>query len=142
MLSPKTLTKYFLIQIPGWLLIVGVGKLMNSAGWIPNIYWGLALGIWIVKDIALYPILWKSFSPASDSGDCPLIGKNCIVLRDLNPEGTVRVQGEIWQATLDSQSELATLPGGSSGMITRQSGIKLIVSPLSDDIIDDQKFNG
>ena len=53
----RTFLKYIVIQIPGWLGLVGVLLLLWRRVEMPAWAAGTLLGCWVVKDLALYPFL-------------------------------------------------------------------------------------
>lgn len=53
-----------------------------------------------------------------------LVGKSAVVRKELNPEGTVFVEGEIWLARMDSGIALP----GEYVVIRKSDGLKLYVS--------------
>ncbi len=62
------------------------------------------------------------------TGSEGLIGKTALVQSDLDPVGSVRVLGEIWQAELESGEEL--LPAGEKVEIVQVDGLRLRVRAL------------
>ena len=64
----------------------------------------LVLALWIVKDLALFPILRIAYEPAGGSGGAEnLIGALGIVSADLDPEGWVRIGAERWRARVSRE---------------------------------------
>lgn len=65
-----------------------------------KIFW-IVLLIWIIKDILMFPFIWRSYDTSSDNKVHGLKGKKGTVTRRLDPEGYVRIGGELWRAVLD-----------------------------------------
>ena len=86
------------------------------------------LALWIVKDLALFPILRIAYEPAGGSGGAEnLIGALGIVSADLDPEGWVRIGAERWRARVSR--EHAPVPAGSTVRVTAVDGLLLRVEP-------------
>ncbi|WP_456366855.1 NfeD family protein [Thermococcus sp.] len=59
----------------------------------------LLLAVLLAKDIAVAPyVLRGSLERKPEVGPESLIGKTAVVLEDLDPEGIVKVEGELWRA--------------------------------------------
>ena len=66
----------------------------------------------------------KAHQKRAATGQEELIGKTVEVKKDLNPEGTVFLEGELWHAV----SESGYIPAGENVVITRIDGLKLFVT--------------
>jgi membrane protein implicated in regulation of membrane protease activity len=98
--------RYWLLQLPGWVLLLAVMWLLrwwlDFADWIP---WAV-LGLWFVKDLALYPLLKHAYDPANrPTAIRRLIGHSGTAEQDLDPAGFVRVRGELWRAEAEDASQ-------------------------------------
>ena len=59
----------------------------------------LLIAVLLAKDIAVAPyVLRGGLERKPEVGPESLIGKTAVVLEDLNPEGIVKVEGELWRA--------------------------------------------
>jgi membrane-bound serine protease (ClpP class) len=61
------------------------------------------------------------------TGSDTLVGEEGVVTKALEPDGQVRVRGEVWAATLDSPT--ATAPVGSKIVVWDLRGLTLLVAP-------------
>jgi len=118
--------RYLAFEAPSWVLLAAVlGVLM--AVW--DLSLGLAalvLGLWILKDLALFPILRIAYEPAGGSGGTEsLIGAVGIVSADLDPEGWIQIGPERWRARVSRES--APLPAGTQVRVTAVEGLLLRV---------------
>ena len=122
-----TPTRYFLLQVPGWVLAVILLAALHH--WFAFPVWAalLAMALFVIKDIALYPYLRKAYETHSPSGAERLIGQVGVVTRALEPEGYVQLGGDLWQARVDAQPE--SVPVGSRVRVAGAEGLVLIVSP-------------
>jgi len=98
-MSVSTPLRYLLFQIPGGI----AATLVLAILWDIELLSGrmaLLLGLgWILKDVITYPLVRRSYeSGAHRHGGSVLIGMSAIVVRDLAPEGYVRIRGELWRA--------------------------------------------
>ncbi len=122
-----TFQRYMLFQVPGWILTVLLLTALYS--WWDLPLWaavGLAL-LWLIKDLALYPFLRIGYETAATCGIERLVGAEAVVKQPLDPEGYVRVHGELWRARLTAAQ--GPLPVGSRVRVEAAEGMTLIVSP-------------
>lgn len=124
----RVFLRYLAFEAPSWVLLAAVlGVLM--------VVWDLSLGLsalvlalWIVKDLALFPILRIAYEPAGGSGGAEnLIGARGIVSADLDPEGWVQIGPERWRARVSR--EHAPVPAGAQVRVTAVDGLLLRVEP-------------
>lgn len=98
-IAVKTLYRYSLFQVPGLVLVGGLLVLAVESGWLG---WKVALAsfaIWVLKDVALYPLLRGSYESGGVAGDAMRWrGRRGEAREDLNPVGYVVVSGELWRA--------------------------------------------
>jgi len=100
MWSASVLVKYWLLQLPETALLVVILLLLQQWFAIPTwVVWGL-VGLWVAKDAALYPFVWRSFDPAYPATQHSLDGEHGIATERLDRCGYVRVRGELWRAEL------------------------------------------
>jgi membrane protein implicated in regulation of membrane protease activity len=90
--------------------------------------WAVASGLalLVIKDIVLYPYLRRAYESASPSGAERFIGEVGTVVRVLQPQGYIRIGGELWQARIDCSPE--AVPEGSRVRVKGADGMVLIVS--------------
>jgi membrane-bound ClpP family serine protease len=124
----RVFLRYLAFEAPSWVLLAAVlGVLMP----VWDLSLGLAalvLGLWILKDLALFPILRIAYEPAGGSGGAEnLIGAVGIVSADLDPEGWIQIGPERWRARV--AREQAPLPAGASVRVTAVDGLLLRVEP-------------
>ncbi|MBP7149398.1 MAG: NfeD family protein [Acidobacteria bacterium] len=120
-------TRYFLLQTPGYfvaLVLLGVAALRQV---IPP-WLALALFVlWIVKDIALYPVFRRYYDARGTSAADQLVGARGITVERLAPRGYVRVGSELWRAELRDRN--ARLEANSTVTVAAVRGLTLIVDP-------------
>ncbi len=120
----KTISKYVLLQIPGWVILGVVLFFLWKWDWISiEIAWGIfALGF--LKDLILYPYLRKAYEPGGKSGSARLIGVRGIARDPLQPSGYVQINGELWQAVTEGDP----IPSGTQVQVLSVRGLKLRVT--------------
>ena len=57
--------------------------------------------MWVAKDAALYPFVWRSYDPGYPATMHSLDGEHGVATERLDRSGYVRVCGELWRAELD-----------------------------------------
>lgn len=92
--------RYFLLQIPGWVLAATV--LFGLRDWIGiSLGWAVTLyALYVVKDFVLYPFLRSAYDTNTATGIARLVGQTAVVKKALAPKGLVVVGGELWKAML------------------------------------------
>jgi membrane protein implicated in regulation of membrane protease activity len=98
--SAQVLGKYWLLQLPEMALLVIILLLLQHSFAIPTwVVWSV-VALWIAKDAALYPFVWRSFDPEYPATLHSLNGEHGIATERLDRSGYVRVRGELWRAEL------------------------------------------
>jgi len=95
----STWQRYLLFQIPGWLLAAAAGLALWRWEFLPPWLCAAGFGAWVLKDLALYPLLRRGYEAAGASGAESLIGARGFAQQELAPTGFVRVRGELWNAS-------------------------------------------
>ena len=119
------LLKYTLLQLPGLALaaviIWGVRAWADLPGWLA---WG-ALGVWVAKDVAFYPLVRRSLTDGVDRvGAGRLIGERGVANEEIAPMGYVRVRGELWRARSSTP-----IPSGAPVRVCAIRRLTLLVEP-------------
>ena len=95
-------TRYWLAQLPGWILaalVLGAAwRFFGLPGWA--VLAGLAL--FVVKDVALYPLSRRALESPPHTGSGALLGARGVTQDGLSGggEGRVRIGAEVWRAEL------------------------------------------
>ena len=126
MFERRVVLKYSLLQLPGLFLFVVflcvAGHFFPIPGWLVL---SLIL-IWIVKDIVLFPVTWRSYGP-SEGPILSMKGEIGIVLERLAPRGYINVRGERWRAELIEGA--GSIEEGEKVRIIDVKGLLLLVHP-------------
>jgi membrane-bound ClpP family serine protease len=87
----------------------------------------ILLVVWIAKDLLLFPSARRYYE--SEPPQRRMIGEVGEALSRLDPEGFVRVRGEIWQAGVGDGS--AAVPAGAPVRVREVIGLRLVVDAVS-----------
>lgn len=129
-MSKKVILKYVLIQLAELVLVVGVlvllVHLVDMAVWLAVV----VVALWLVKDVALFPKVWKAYAVDENSPLRSLLGSEAIVMYGLDPDGYVRVNGELWRAECTDKTRPAK--GGDRVVVVEVRGMTLMVAARDD----------
>jgi membrane protein implicated in regulation of membrane protease activity len=126
--SSKVLLRYFLLQLPGFFFILALLIFFHLIKVISiDVIW-IVLVVWIIKDIVLYPFVWKVYDKSATQPKNSMLNQHGVVTEHLNPWGYVMVNGESWQARLEDEKKV--LKKGESVYVTDIEGLTLIVRQL------------
>jgi membrane protein implicated in regulation of membrane protease activity len=122
----STLTKYLLLQAPGWLLMALLA--IGLRHWIALPLWAAAglVVLWMVKDLILYPFVRTAYEPDVTTGAKQLVGERGVAQERLAPHGYVYVHGERWQATAEPSN--VPLAPGTPVRVRAARGLTLTVT--------------
>jgi len=130
LLNAKVILKYALLQLAQAAIIVGVlivvGQFINISTWIII----TILALWVVKDVALFPKVWRAYAFDDNRPIRKLVGLEATVVFNLNPVGYVRVQGELWRAEI--RNPLHVAERGERTRVVDIRATTLIVERLDD----------
>ncbi len=135
MANSKTLFKYLIIQLAQLAVIVGVLLIVQSFAHVPAWVFVVVLGVWILKDIVLYPWVWRAYAYPDSDPLSGLVGMEATVTQTLDPEGFARVNGELWKARLvpakdgRAAGECPPLQRGGRARVVEVRGTTLLVEP-------------
>jgi membrane protein implicated in regulation of membrane protease activity len=122
----RTAGKYALCQLPGVLLAGGVLFALVSWSGFPEWLAWLLLALWVLKDMALFPLVWSSYSAEPIS--MPMVGKVGEVRDVLDPSGYVRIGEEYWKAEIAPGS--GPFRPGDRVRVREQRGLTLVVESV------------
>ena len=104
--SARVVLRYALLQVPFTALVIVI--LIWVRKWVDLPLWFICglVGFLIIKDIALFPFVWRAYDPDSPSLANPMGGARGIAINDLHPSGYIEVGAERWQAEVIDGSPL------------------------------------
>ena len=125
------------------LVIAILTNLLYEAIIVVILIWGLpALGIhiplygiilicvaFLLYAVVLYVIGSRTLTKKPISGFTTMVCLEGQVVSRLAPEGTVKIEGELWTA----RAENGTIDVGTEVIVVRQNGLKVVVRPKQPD---------
>ena len=117
--SAKVVLRYALLQIPSTALVVVILILLRK--WVDLPLWFVCtlVALLVIKDIALYPFVWRAYDPESPTLTNQMEGAQGIAIEDLHPTGYVEIGAERWQAEVTGDG-----PSIRRGQRVRVRGIR------------------
>ena len=119
--------RYILLNIPALVLIILA--LFLAQHWITMPLWLplTIIFIWLIKDMILFPFVWRAYDWDRAVKFRSMIGKKGITRERLAPSGYVLVQGELWKA--ESAEADQPIESGKFVRVVDMEGLKLFVIP-------------
>ena len=123
--SAKVVLRYALLQIPFTALVAVVLILLRE--WVDLPLWLVCalVALLVVKDIALYPFVWRAYDPESPALTNQMEGAQGIAIEDLHPTGYVEIGAERWQAEVTGENP--TIRRGQRVRVRGIRGLTLLV---------------
>ena len=100
MLNVKVILKYIFVHLAELVLIVVALVVIRHFIGIPTWLTVTILSLWVLKDVALFPKVWKAYAFGDNSPMTKLIGLEATVMDGLSPVGYVKAKGELWKAEI------------------------------------------
>jgi|SRR5690606_21269444 len=141
MWSPHVLVKYWSLQLAGWFVVLVAALLAAELfGWPRKVVW-IVVAVWALKDALLYPLVWRSYDGRdAEPSAYPLAGAEGVVLRELDPDGAVRIGGERWNAS--AAEAAAPIRKGERVRVVGREGMTLFVVPAEREGRDAMQVHG
>jgi len=128
--TARLVLRYTFLQIPALALIaiglIVIQQWVELPAWFT---WGLVI-IWIIKDVALFPLTWRAYDWDHAGEATSIIGRQGIVQEQLAPIGSVRVHGELWRAR--QMGEGSPIDRGKVVRVREIRGLTLLVEPVTE----------
>jgi len=125
--SYRVLIRYTLFQLPDFFILILILFFLRYFLKIPGYAIGIAIAIWILKDIVLYPFVGRFYDPEFQKDRFSMVGKKGIVKKSLKPKGKIFVKGELWKAELLEKDMMINT--GETVVIQGIKGLNLLVVP-------------
>jgi membrane protein implicated in regulation of membrane protease activity len=117
--------RYLLLNIPGLvaviLILIIIRHWVDLPAWL---FWSI-IGFWIIKDIVLFPVVWRSYDWERPGRSRSMIGERGVARDRLAPSGYVRVRGELWRA--EKLGDGPAIEAGQPVKIIKMEGLTLFV---------------
>ena len=79
-------------------MLVGILFFVRSRVTLPGWFIVLMVAVWLVKDVILFPFVWKSYDWERPGISRTMTGSTGVVKKSLTPQGLVQIDGELWKA--------------------------------------------
>jgi membrane-bound ClpP family serine protease len=125
--SFRVLVKFILLQLP--LLVFLPLVLLFIRQWVDIpvwLIWGL-VALLIIKDIIMFPIVWRSYDQSLPGPGDPasIIGMQGIAKDRLAPTGYIQVRSELWRA--EAMEGSSPIEKGKGVRVVGIEGLTLLV---------------
>ncbi len=121
----KTLARYLAYQVPAWAIAGGIALALDAWTSLPRFWIGVALGVYVLKDFALFPFVRDAYEAAPHEPGGELVGARGRVVVPLDPEGWIEVRHERWKAL--SEDAGSAIGIGVSVRVRELRGLVLVV---------------
>lgn len=125
LLRHRTLIRYVLLQLPSLSVLILILMVAQSYIDLAKYAFWYIVGLWILKDILLYPVVGRYYDPNFRKDRFSMIGLAGVAQEPLKPTGYVRVRGELWKARILDQH--THINNGESIIIRGMDGLTLLV---------------
>lgn len=135
----STAVRYWLLQIPGTIALIGVAWLVREPLGLPGWTLVAAVILWIAKDAALYPFVRHAYdnTPSRLVGPEGLVGLWGVAEERLAPTGYVRIRDERWRAELVERGADPVGPG-EAVRVHALRGLTLLVRGTHTSVVEDR----
>jgi len=125
--SFATILKYALFQLPEIAVVTVIFVFLERWGVVSaRVAYGL-IAAWVIKDVLLYPFLWKAYDFRSTKEANPMVGQVGFVKQRLAPTGMISVRGELWKAR--TGDDALPIEKGKHVRVVSIDGLTLTVEP-------------
>jgi membrane-bound ClpP family serine protease len=132
--SARILIKYILLQLPVIVLLPMILLIIRHWVDIPVwLIWGL-VALLVIKDIIMFPIVWRAYEQSHPGDPTSIIGMRGIAKDRLAPTGYIRVHGELWQA--EARGDASPIEKGKGVRVVGIEGLTLLVRQEDGDMTD------
>lgn len=125
--KPRIAVRYFLLQIPGLAAFALILVLLQDLDLISSSFFWTLIVLWVVKDVILFPVLWRYYDFDGHSERFEMAGQKGVAATALEPEGYVKIKGELWQAV--AGDNLKKISRGAEVRVVSADGLRLTVRP-------------
>ena len=129
--SPRVLIRYVVLQIPATALVVVVLVVIRRWLDLPSWFFWSLIVLWVVKDVVLYPFVWRSYDPDSSEEENSMVGELGVAEDRLDPSGYVQLRGELWKAEVVGGG--TSVRRGERVRVREVKGLTLLVQRENED---------
>lgn len=114
-----------MLQLPALLLLIISLLALRHWSVIPSWVFWAGTAVWIVKDVLLFPFVWRAYDPDAPSAANAMVGRRGVAVQRLEPSGYIQVGGELWNAELEAGE--TTVEAGETVLVQEVRGLTLQV---------------
>jgi membrane protein implicated in regulation of membrane protease activity len=123
--------RYTLLNIPGLVAVILILIIIQHWVVLPVWLFWCTICFWIVKDVLLFPFVWRAYDWERPGRSRSMIGERAIARERLAPQGYVQIHAELWRAVkIDNGPPIEI---GQSVKIVKMDGLTLFVEPVNPD---------
>jgi membrane protein implicated in regulation of membrane protease activity len=123
--------RYTLLNIPGLVAVILILIIIQHWVVLPMWLFWCTICFWIVKDVLLFPFVWRAYDWERPGRSRSMIGERAIARERMAPQGYVQIHGELWRAVkIDNGPPIEM---GQSVKIVKMDGLTLFVEPVNPD---------
>jgi membrane-bound ClpP family serine protease len=125
--STQALVKYTLLQLP--IIVLLTIALFVIRQWVDLPLWLIVgiIALWAVKDIAMFPVVWRAYEQGRPGDATSIVGMQGTVTERLAPAGYIRIRGELWRAEVIHGGN--PIERGKRVLVMGINGLTLLVRP-------------
>lgn len=124
---PKAIyLRYILLNIPEFAAMILILIVIQYWVVIPVWLLGSIIGFWIVKDVVLFPFLWRAYDWDRAGKSRSMIGARGVAKENLVPTGYVTIRGELWRAEIIGEGP--PIEAGQPVRVKKMDGLTLFVA--------------
>ncbi len=117
--------RYILLNIPGLAAVILILIIIQHWVALPTwLFWSI-IGFWIIKDVVLFPVVWRAYDWERSGRSHSMIGEHGVAKDRLAPSGYVQVRGELWRA--QKMDDGPPIEAGQMVQIVKMEGLTLFV---------------
>ena len=132
--STQALLKYTLLQLPVIVLLTIILLVIRRWVDIPLwLIWGI-VAFWAVKDIIMFPVVWRAYDQSRPGDATSIVGMRGIAKDRLAPGGYIQVRGELWRAEVMEGG--SSIEKGERVRVMEIEGLTLLVQAEDREITD------
>lgn len=119
--------RYILLNIPEFAALILIVIVIQYWVVIPVwLLWSI-IGFWVVKDVVLFPFIWRAYDWDRAGKSRSMIGECGVAKGKLAPAGYIQIRGELWRA--EKIGEGPPIEEGQPVRVKKIEGLTLFVVP-------------
>lgn len=128
-ITKKVVLRYTLLQLPAFAVVSIIIYFIYTTMDLPAYIALLVVIGWVIKDVCIFPFVWRAYDSDSRGTANSMIGKTGFTRERLDPEGYVRIGNELWKAESMGSEPIEK---GEEVVVQEIQGLTLKVTCLRD----------